>query len=356
MFYVLSEPRYDTSHWHASIVNSLKQKKSKDRFSLTFLLDPSYLSSSSIHDDDVLLLLGNDHQWIAQTVLLAEPWFDNRIIVLGTHQRSPFGQRYSMVASDISHSIRTLYHHLGGDSATIALYGINPDSGADLFKRECFLQCCSDPSDLFYNNTSLKQCYDDFAKAQSRFDGVLCVNAYAAVSLRNHLGENHPLPIAAYGASPFLNDTSSAISYMAPRYTEWGTAAVELSKLLIKNPNLNAVDLYLKDEFFPCEGSVITEEISGLTAQNFITQKDHFYADPEIQEMIALDNMLSACKKDDFLLLQMLQKGNSYPAIAESLNFSVNGIKYRLHKLQQYCQVSSRRELLQLLLKYRILT
>jgi DNA-binding CsgD family transcriptional regulator len=137
-------------------------------------------------------------------------------------------------------------------------------------------------------------------------------------------------------------------------YEFFGKAGMELSRILQRFDQVNAVNIFLASTFCPGE---TTERIPLPVPTNHresVTEKsdDRFYADPEIEEMLRVEALLSSCEPEDLELLHRVLAGQTYARIAEELFMSTNGIKYKVKGLCRQCGTQSRRELALLLEKY----
>lgn len=352
-YYVIGEPEYASSNWYRNILDGLIREKRHRRFPLTFLSDPSTLSSLHPETDDVIFIIGTNSRWLDSIVEKCEEQFLNRCIVLGNHNRRLVGRHYSIVTADISSDLRTLYSYLKSTGCNrIALYGINPDSTSDAFKTESFLSCDGSQGALFFNRGSLRDCYRHFSTELGAFDGVICVNDYCAISLLRHLPAGNKLSIVSCCSTPLSDFFSPHIPGIRIDYGAFGHAGIELSRLLARCPNISAVDIFLSSPFStgqPCCGSNL--HLENVTSP---VQKgdDPFYSDPEVEEMLQIETLLCNCSESDQKILQQLMIGKTYTQIADALFISITGVKYKVKGFCRQSHTNSRQELVALLQKY----
>ncbi len=354
-FYAIGEPAYEPSDWYRHIINGLVNEKRQKRFTLILLNEIEELKSFSIDNDDAIFVIGTNAQWLENIITVCEPYFDNRIIVLSNHQRRLYGRKYSIVTADITRDIKVLYTYLKfHGKSRIAMYGINPKSAADLFKRESFLSCDESEESIFYNRTSLLQCFEDFKSQIDNFDGVICVNDYTAISLIKHLDRGAKLFVTSCNGSLLGSSFTPSITNTRINYEGFGKAGLDLCRILQKNSLVNSVNIHISSSFITgettdflplpdfCKNEVVSVEKS----------RDTFYDDFEIDEMLKIETMLNACTSDDLLIIKRVLEGKVYSDIADELYMSANGIKYKLKNMFKQCGAASKNEFVNILSKY----
>ena len=356
-YYVIGEPEYETSNWYRSILDGLIAEKRQRRLSVVMLENVSALQSLLPEQEDVIFIIGTNSKWLDGIIELCEARFFNRCIVLGNHNRRLCGRSYSIVTADIARDVRVLYGYLESlGCRRIALYGVNPESTSDAFKQESFLSCGGQEADIFRNNGSLAGCFDTLQQERTEYGGIICVNDYCAISLVRHLPESDSIPIVSCCGTPLSGYFRPTITGMRIDYEAFGKAGLDLSRILQKNSNVNAVNIFLASSFCPGETTDGLPLPNRTVAAEPVTVKsaDRFYSDPEIEEMLRVEALLSSCEPEDLELLHRLLAGETYAQIGEALFMSTNGIKYKLKGLCRQSGTQSRRELVGLLQKYLI--
>ena len=356
MFYAIGEPEYKTSNWYNDILDGLLSEKRQKRFSLTMLESIDELKQYAVSREDIIFVIGTNSQWLDKVLPLCEAVFDNRVIVLANHENRFSKGKYSIVTADITHSVQLLYNYLKHyGKERIAMYGINPKSSSDAYRKRSFLLCGGKETDLYYNTISLSQCYDDFSESTGQYDAVICVNDFAAISLTKHLGADTSLYITSCGAGSLLSRFfSPSITHTRINYASFGKAGLDLCRILQKNSNANSVNIYLSSDFVPGQ---TTDELPLVKeamqeSQSIDKNDDKYYADLEIDEMIRVETLLNSCDQGDLQILKGVLAGKTYSALAEENFMSTNGVKYKLKNMFELCSVSSRAELVDLLKKY----
>lgn len=77
-----------------------------------------------------------------------------------------------------------------------------------------------------------------------------------------------------------------------------------------------------------------------------------FFTDPEVQDLLALEKLLSRINDVDALIINRLSSNVAYEQISEEIFMSINGIKYRLNSLMKACNIKSRDDLIRIYNKY----
>ena len=353
-FYAIGEPDYIASNWYRDIMDGLMMAKRRKRFALTVLTHPGELSSLVPTADDVIFVIGTNTKWLCEAIATCESSFGNRVIVLGNHKLCCDGA-YSTVTADVAGNVRLLlsYLHANG-KRRIAMYGVNPESASDAFRRESFLASGGCEQDLFFNSCSLARCFADFAPRCGEYDGVICVNDYAAISLIHHL-EGGTVPfVVSCGGTALSGRMKPSVTHMRIRYDAFGRTGVELGRMLCADPTLRALHASLAGEFVAGESTQCIPLPPTVTAAiGQVSKKDdRFYADPEVEKMMRIEQLLAACDDDGLTLLSRLLGGQTYQQMAQEMFCSENGIKYKLKKMFRLCGVSSRAEFMRAFGKY----
>lgn len=355
-FYAIGEPEYKTSNWYKDIMDGLISEKRQKRFVLTLLNNIDEINQFSITCDDIIFVVGTNSDWLEKIIRVCESVFDNRVIVLANHENRLHKGKYSIVTTDISRSVQMIYNYLRTNGKyKIAMYGINPESTSDTFRKRCFLSCGGCEGDIFYNLISLSQCYEDFSRKIENYDSVICANDYAAISLVRHLKDYKRIFITSCGAGTLLSQFfKPSITHTRINYQSFGKAGLDICRVLQKNSNANSVNIYLASDFVLGETTdylpFVKEAMQEV--ENIHKNDDKYYLDLEIGEMIKIETLLNSCDADDLLILDRVLNNMTYSSIAEELFMSTNGVKYKLKNMFNICNVNSRSEFINLLNKY----
>ena len=357
-FFVISEPTFIASSWHKNIMDGVVKLQQKKRLDMVFVKQITELEHFSVCDDDAIFIIGSNSDWLNSIILTCAPLFGNRIIVLGNHSRISNGMKYSSVMADVSDNIALLCSYLKFYKKNrIALYGINPVSASDKLKKEVFNEFGGTDADFFYNRGSLFECFNSFKEKIDLYDGVVCVNDYAAISLVKHLkssGDEKRLFITSCGPSHLARLFSPSITHTQTDYTKFAGSAYELCKLLQKDKNINCVTIQVSSDFVLGQTTDFLKVPDAiLSHRNAIRQdEDIYYTDVEITEMMKVESLLISCDNDDLIILERMLCDNPISQIADELYLSQSTVKYKIKKMYGICGVSTKQEFIRLMGKY----
>ena len=358
VFYLLSEPGYATSNWYRHIIDGILVEKRAKRFNIVMLDSIDEIENFPIVNDDAVLLVGSGSIWLESILDICKQRFGKNIIVLGNFEHHVNGKTYSIVSSDISADIFCLYAYLlSYKKSRIAMYAVNPNSASDSYRKNCFLKCGGKDKDIYFNNADLYMCYKTFIKNIENYDAVICVNDYTAISLVRHLNtDNIKIPfIVSCGETKLAKVFTPSITNLRTSYKDFGKAAINIHKILQKDLPISYLKIELASSIvpgdttdnLPTQPSAITELMPKA-----IEKDDSFYLDSEVSEMLKIEKMLNRCDKTEFDILLSLIEGKTYFELSEQYHMSVNGIKYKLNKLFELCDVTSKAQFLELIKKY----
>ena len=206
---------------------------------------------------------------------------------------------------------------------------------------------------MYYNSSSLSDCFEKFSQSAKNYDGVICVNDYAAISLTQNLKDDS-VYIVSCGDTILASKTKPSITNIDSCFKEFGKTAYQLYNLLQKNKNASSVTIKLKSNIIPRETTDFTPcELTSSSYRNSIQKTDDvYYKDKEINEMMRIETLLNICDKTDNLILKELRSNTPTDRIADKLFMSVGGIKYRLKNMYKICDVQSKNEFIELINKY----
>lgn len=379
-YYIISEPNCSNSTWHNNIMYSLYKSQQKNRLNILHLTNFNK-DDDADYKNGVLLIIGSDYTWISSVISNVPQAFGNRIIVLSDYAPRMTDKIYSVISTNISNAFFTLYTYLKKcGKHQIALYGINCHSTADLLKKENFICAGGRESDCFYNNVSLEECFQSFSEKADTYDGVICVNDYAAISLVQHIyPQRQNLFITTFGDTLLAKLFSPSITAVRFSFRHHGDCLTDLIRFLAKNKSIGCCNLYLDFSFHPgettsfqefpegdiTEGAASSRTLpAGRIANRFVadvsqhknfqqTSSDiNFYSDEAVKEMQCIESMLLKCDSIDMLLIAQLLNGTSLSQIAQNLYTSLSTVNYRKKSLYKLCNVQSKAEFVDLLKKY----
>lgn len=358
MIYVLVEPSYANSIWCQKLVEGLIGELKSKRCEYRKISSLEMLKK----DAEYVYVIGTTIRWV-QVVLEEICRVGAHPILLCNHVFQKFPQNYSVVSSDTNGSMQHLVgllHRM--EKKRIALYGVNPRSASDDCRRTSFLLACSQPQDcVFINDSSLEQCFRDFRPHLEEYDAVLCANDFAAISLVRNLLQAQPqalerLSIIGCAETRLTHYYSKYLVSVRVNFAEFGRAAVTIMDTLRRNPNISNILIHIRWDLCMLHPGAGEDAVSEEPPRSPVLpeQKDIFYEDGELREMLRVEQLLNECDQLDYLIMRHPTRGDGYETIAESCFINISTVKYRIRKMAAISQTEGRRELVKLLEKYII--
>ncbi len=348
MISILSEPAYAHSIWGKELLKSLTDRLRQKRIPFSEVFD-------SIEKTDGVFIIASDYNWIKSVILKLNAEEIKPILIC--NQSKPItGCEYSCVCSDINGSMRYLVNELKEAGKTrVALYGVNANSISDIgradglfaFKDEAF-----EKMEMFKNNGSLENCFNDFLKEYMNFDAVICANDFAAVSLVRNMQKNVPsalknikiLSCAQTGLSAYYRDRITSVNM---NFKEYGKAAVFIWEKLKAHPYMSQITVSVKWN----DAVESTEKSVPIMLTDFESEHE-FYSDEEMREMLIAEQILNMCSDTDELILKLLADGQTTEEIGKECFLTEGGVKYRIKRILGECGLSNRNELAAIIKKY----
>jgi len=351
MVAILSDPKYAESPWYQNICKSLTDELRGKRIPFTVISD------TCPPDVDAVFLLTADYAWTSDTIRLLNGSGIAPIVICNQLESIP-GCIYSCVCSDVNSSMKNLLEHLRAlGKKSLALYGVNPNSIADLSRADALMQWKSgrvETVEVFLNEGSLENLFSQFAAKASCFDAVVCVNDFAAVSLLYFAKQKG---ISLEGFLPLISCVSSKISEYYKGsilsvdigYARFGKAAVDVLELIRRRPYLSGVTAKLSWSMENAKPRPVRESIPLPQTH----ADDPMYSDPHFRQIMIVENLLSLMENplDKQIVDAMLALMPNH-RIAEKCYLSENAVKYRIRRLLEKSGAADKDEMLALLATY----
>lgn len=348
---VVLEPNYEDTLWCAHTVCGLNEKAAKRRYEIT------YCTAQQVQTKAVILV-GTTPSWMQETGLQLNKNGHWVISVSCKPHDYTFWARGSVLidhAKATAQAVDYLTH--GCKAKRIALYGINPSSYADSVKSNFFPK-----QDIFFNHSSLNNCFIQFFERISDYDAVICANYIVAISLLNRLREKgvsvpRDLKLCAFGDSLLCEHYKPSVTTITLDHYLLGAQAVFVCSTLEKLEENVCFSLTVGCRIIPKQTTnhVQLEKTNYAFATallpNFGEDTD-FYSDEEVREIETVERILTSCDKTDLEILNGLKAKKSYAVLAEQLFSSENTIKYRIHRLKKISSCQNTKALLALLCRY----
>ena len=342
--YIIVESDYSKTNWYKRILFPLKAQARRKRV--------QFCESESAWDlpegELCAFVMGGNESWICETVRILQSRGCHPIL-LNEVDESRFSGRFSRVRSDYR---GVMEHFALGDRC--AFYGMNPFSVSDVARRAAFLDV-HPTGEVFENCGSLSGCFLSFWTRHkvSPFDSVICANDFAAVSLFTYLKERgvaESVRITAQAQGTILSYFPS-IRTVSVDPVSLSAAAFEIADCIITHPDFIGVSVSVG---FVSNGEdgTLQRECQIVKKDEALQRDDAFYGDPQLDELLCIERLLSCADQTDLKILHLLATGCR--DIGEEAFLSDNGVKYRIKKMKQLCSVNSKREIPALLEKYGI--
>lgn len=348
---VISEEDFKTSSWYDEILSGLRAQSRKKRVPIEMYDKNSDIPSG----EGCALIIGSTYKWLSD-VIFDVLQLGYHPIVLANQPYHAFNGKYSTVSIDIPLSMDYVIRmYKGNGKKRIAFYGANSGSLSDISKIKSFIESQGNEN-IFYNNNSLQNCFNDFWEQNSKekYDAIICANDYAAVSLVHNLRENvKDYSIISYSNTILSSCCKPSITSINLNYKAFGEAALIIAETMQKKDNLTGMSISVdwKIVFRETSAQLIPEKKEKIERN---LEQDNFYDDNNTKEMLMLEKMLIECDETDKQILKSLKRGMSLYKASEECFITENTLKYRMKKIRTNCGVNSKGELMDLLDKYNI--
>lgn len=368
---IMTDPDYADTTWCRQTVGGLLAEASRKRQPHRFVPgDPA-----AARDWDalfaggrrILVVVGTSVVWIRE--LLARISRDKIQVVLVSLQAPAGTSGISTVLMDHERATRALLTYLAGlGRQRIALCGINPNSSADRLKENAFRafwpesEQAAAQARIFYNNASVSACCDRFCRRQPLQCGaVICANDVVAIALIRQLeGAGIRVPqdllLASFGGTLLGRLNRTPLTTASLDHAELGRQAFAACQYLDENPSVLSVSVKVGCQLIirastnnlppPAESAGFVQ-----AAPPAVTPID-FYDDPDVQDILAMENFIGRCDELDLQILEGLLRGQTYAVLAEHLFLAENALKYRLRRMLDWLGLAGRQTLLEYLSRY----
>lgn len=347
---ILLDSKYSESLWCKSLYQSLVETLRKNRISFCEIFD-------KVDDNtDAVFIIASDRKWTVSAITQLNQKGIKPILICNEAEKLT-GCIYSCVCSDISASMKNLLDTLKAKGKTrIALYGINSESISDTARADSLFGWKDgefETMQVFNNNGSLKNCFEEFLKVVDNFDAAVCANDFAAVSLVRNLQEVLPeklkdlciISCAQTKISSFYRDRVLSLNM---NFEEYGKAAVYVYNALKKHDYLSEMTVKV---LWSLENDAPKTEPKEF-ALDISPSEDAFYEDTELAEMLIVDKLLQNRDDTERKIIESLLAGETTEQIADNCFLTVGGVKYHIKKIINDCGAADKNQVVSLLKKY----
>jgi hypothetical protein len=137
-------------------------------------------------------------------------------------------------------------------------------------------------------------------------------------------------------------------------YESFGQLAFMISDCLAKSDSLRGIQMQTTWQIIHRQTTDTLPYTSPTAADEFKEQSHNnsFYSDPELIDMMRLENLLTDADETDLLILSMIMDGKKTEEIEEACFLAETAVKYRVRKMKECCHVSTKNDLGVLISKY----
>lgn len=335
------EPKFENTSCCELIFKEVKNNLRKKRISYQLVDSPQEIETHK--EKSFLFLIATNIVLIAKTIAECET---KKIhpIVISLQLLDSIPGIYSSVTPNIDHSMLRIMKFLKNNGKTSpALYGISVKSAPDVARKNCFMQkhiLPTSETDVYYNKLGLDECFQNFYANISNYDCVICTHNYAAIHLINNLknfgSSFEDFTVLSYGQTYFVSKFYPEIITVYYDNERLGKAAIKILEELQNNNDILHINMSVK-YCLNSETNIAYEPISENSDILQESAADIFYEDPQIQNMLLVENWLCSCDATDLLILDLVLNNFSYDEIANKTFLSHSAVKYRVRNMIQSC-------------------
>ncbi len=346
---ILLDTNYANSLWCKNLYGSLTARLREKRIPFVELTD------TCPEDLDAVFIIASDREWTRAAIRQLNA-ANVRPILIGNQSENLPGCIYSCVCSDISNSMKNLLETLKiKKKSRIALFGMNTDSIADTSRVDSLFvwkEPAFETIEVFPNDGSLADCFDRFYEQIDRFDAVICSNDFAAVSLVRRLREKAPgklekLYILSCAANEISSRYRDHILSLNMNFEQYGKAAVYIYEALGKHSYLSEMTVKV---LWSLDNQ--PDDARHPVTLSLPESRDRFYKDPELQDMLIVDKLLTLSDETDKKIIEGLLQNDTYEQIADTCFLTVGSVKYHIKKLLQLSGATDKDQMVNLLKAY----
>ena len=344
---VIIEGAYQESIWLKKMLSGLTKELKKKRFSFE-----QTKSIEQIQSDDAVFAVGMSASWMEKLVIHCN-WMGIVPVILSNQRCPSLSGRYHFVGPDYYRTMAAIRSGCqAAGKSRIALYGIPKMAGADASQMEDFFQAVQDTGDIYMNSGNLELCFRSFLPYIERYEAVICMNGYAAVSLVKKLEAERPdalsdLLIISCEEILLSARYSKRISFVDMCMESYGSTAISILDIASANDSRMAIRIAV-------EGNIISVTQMEERDKPFLEETDEYlmFADPEEVCMARIEQLLQAADEVDNVIIELLKNNATYRQIADDCYMTEGNVKYRVKKYLNICKVDSKKELLDMLQEY----
>ena len=343
---IICEAAHGDSIWCKQLLSGLVKELKKRRWNYDLIQE-----MKEIEYGDQVYIIGMSSSWQKNVVGHCNMMECMPIIL--TNQANPsISGNYHCVSPDIYGVMEKLSESCQeAGRERVALYGIQNVSAADAELLKDFSELVQEQKDIYVNKGNLETCFRSFYPYADRYDIVVCVNGYAAVSLVKKLETvNKELleKLVIISCEEILLSArySKWISQIDLKLESFGATAAAVAEMAADRGDIASIKVSIEGNVCEIPAKVQEEEWMEEYDESLL------FADPEVVCMARIEQLLQESDETDNRIIEMLLENAKYNEIAENCFMTEGNVKYRVKKYMSICKVKTKRELLDLLQEY----
>ncbi len=359
--YMLLEPSVMIPSWFSRSIEGLRDSAAKQKKTLIKLERLEDVEDGTT----AIILVSTNSEWTHEQVDKCR-LRGIRPILIGSNPYK-FGEDVSGTRYSGKSSIEGLMRYfVSCGRKRIALLGINEMGSNDTVKRDMFLAYAKrhnlpiTSGDIYYKLTNSGNCNEAFFDAIQCYDGVICSNDYVAAFVLSYAEEHgirvpQDLFVSGLGDSPLCRYTVPSITSATRSYRKTGEQAFNIWKQISSDPETFAIVVTVHCEIKP-RGSTANAPLPPMQAS--MPENAVEYSLPpntmaqEDAAIRSLEMCLSLCDKTDIRIIRGIIQGVTVETMAEEFFISPGTVRYRLKKIYENANVSSRSRFVELFNRY----
>lgn len=298
---------------------------------------------------------------------------ENGIPVILLHDKSKkhYKYIYNSIADNDDITASTIYRYFKANGKEkIAFFGFYANSEHDVSKIDAFYKVNLNFShqDVFHIKSGFNECIKDFWEHRHEYDGIYFPNDFIAIAFLNYFRNNEPSYIEErffLGVSDTIMARLFHISLSSVTYSSESvkSAVMQIYRCLTNNKNdFNCMSIDLKNVLIPRDSTqkralvnadFILPRRKRSDSMNFdaVEQYDH-KADPALQDIFVLENLLLNAKTMDMLIIYMFLKGYSNSTTTNKLFLTPQSLNTHKNNFFKNTGCKDKTEFVKLLSKY----
>ena len=357
---VMLESDYRQSIWARQTMDGLMREAGRKKYTVVQLdaddyenIDPDDLFGSQ---QRLVIVIGTSISWMPKVLEHFTRKGVKCILISFNPAESAVAQ--GIVRMDHASGMRMILSYLEQcQRSRVALYGFNPNSSADMIKKDCFDAWNAalgqgQSFSAFDNPASMEACYQAFRSQRDRFNAVICANDIVAASLLRRLNADgvrvpDELFLTSFGNSALSAHVSPSITSVTLEHEELGRQAVNLYAFLYKQEATTSVSMRIRCKLIVRSSTAMIpfDDTTDLDfpQKNYVSNIN-FYSDPETDQLMCAEMLLESCDDIDLAFLKGMLAGLTTEALEERLFLSASALRYRLKRIMSISGCKTRTE------------